>query len=347
MNIPIHSPLAALSKSPGELAAFVGVMLTAVLIALSVMATLGALRRARETTLLAPLIWTLISLSALTAALIAHTNAASHAGVGTSDKFWLLAVCSTFCPLMSLLGAKRPQNRAWQFIVFSFWIVAALPTISALILQPADPLEVPTLWRWFYAALLLLFGVNYLPTRFGPASLLATIGEAQLLWPYLPLTSFADSPSFSRGITLLGAGICVAWATSRIRFAQRRDWRNSAAPLPAWTNVWLAFRDMYGLVWGARMLERIESLLQSSNVAAWLQWNGFHSPSLDANSTDHHPLRSLQPSSSIITEPQQPASLPAAMAAVEPGVRNLLRRFVSNNWIDQRLNRPPQSSDPN
>jgi hypothetical protein len=325
-----------------ELITLTSILLTTLFIAVSLVIVGNGVRRARGTTLVAPLIWTLVSIFIVTSAFVALTYSAASASartIGSDDKWWLLAVCSTFCPLMSLLGAKRPQHRAWQWIVLSFWIVAAFPALEGLVFQPGEPLVVPILWRWFYAVLLLLSAVNYLPTRFAPASLLATAGQTLLVWPYLPMVSAAAGHAML-GITLLCAAVCLARVAAYFRFRKQQGWRGDAALLTGWTRVWIDFRDAYGLMWGARVMERIESLLQSPNAAAWLQWDGFHFPSLERNQTGSEDS-APSGNAAAITANQQEASSRNAIAAVEPGIRNLLRRFVSNDWIDQRLSAPP------
>jgi hypothetical protein len=242
--------------------------------------------------------------------------------------------------MMALLGAKRPQNLAWQWIVFSFWIIAALPAIQGLVLQPSEPLEVSTVWRWFYAILLLISAVNYLPTRYASASLLATAGQIVLFSPYLP-TGLIAHGSPLLGIPMLCGAVCLARLVSNFPFTRQHSWRGDAPPLAGWTRVWIDFRNAYGLVWGARVMERIESLLQSSKAPAWLQWDGFHFPSLEAERTDHDDAQPVGPDAIAYTASEQQADLHNKMAAVETGIRNLLRRFVSNEWIDRRLNAPP------
>ena len=84
----------------------------------------------------------------------------------TREKLDLLAATSTFCPVVALLGAKRPQNRPWFWIVLSLWGVAVLPVVESLIVQPDDWIEVHPLWQWFDAILVFVGCANHLPTRF-------------------------------------------------------------------------------------------------------------------------------------------------------------------------------------
>ncbi len=173
--------LGAPSGTPAELMALIKVLITASLIALAVIVVGGALRRARGTTLVAPLIWALISLLTVTTAFIWQVYSAARINLPSEENWWLIAICSTFCPLVSLLGAKRPQHKAWQWIVTSFWIIASLPAIQALALQPGEPLTVPIVWRWFYVVVLLIGAVNYLPTRYAIANLLFTVGQTDVV----------------------------------------------------------------------------------------------------------------------------------------------------------------------
>ena len=65
-------------------------------------------KRTEGTTLTAPLRWTLFALLLVCFSLLVET----FADLGTSAEFAIryLASTSTLCPLMAILGAKRPQN---------------------------------------------------------------------------------------------------------------------------------------------------------------------------------------------------------------------------------------------
>ena len=43
------------------------------------------------------------------------------------------AAVLSFAPTMALLGAKRPQNGAWQFVVITLWAILALPAFEVLL----------------------------------------------------------------------------------------------------------------------------------------------------------------------------------------------------------------------
>jgi hypothetical protein len=72
------------------------------------------------------------------------------------------------------------------------------------------------------------------------------------------------------------------------------------------------------LLWSLRVQERINALAQQSGWPLELTWNGFRKPGSEDG------LVKLDP---------------AIESAVRGSLRGLLRRFVSNEWIDCRLRR--------
>src|SRR6185295_15343995 len=93
----------------------------------------------RGTTLVAPWAW-----SALATLTVAGSEVA--AGLAGDLASWIvplrfMAAMSAFCPIMAVLGAKRPQDRAWQFIVLSLWAVLCLPAAGWWLFGAAGPQE--------------------------------------------------------------------------------------------------------------------------------------------------------------------------------------------------------------
>jgi hypothetical protein len=87
---------------------------------------------------------------------------------------------------------------------------------------------------------------------------------------------------------------------------------NSASTQSAsksYDRLWLDFRDLFGLLWGLRLQERVNA---ASTTAKWdveLQWQGF-----------------------------QPRRVPPEhREALRQAMTGLLRRFVSHEWIAARL----------
>jgi len=87
--------------------------------------------------------------------------------------------------------------------------------------------------------------------------------------------------------------------------------RGRAATDPL-SRVWLDFRDDFGAVWGLRVMERMNA---SSTMYDWplvLSWSG------------------LVPRDDLTDVFEAPPAL-------EDSLRTLLRRFVSREWIDERM----------
>lgn len=222
-----------------------------------------------------------------------------------------------FCPTVALLGAKRPQDRAWQLIVLSFWVILALPAAQAWLVRAGQPLMVHPIWSWFLVVLVLVGATNYLPTRYAAAAILAAGGQAILVWPELPWGSLpshnaADDWLPIVGLALLAAGAVAANIVKALRAPAKQE------PLD---RLWRDFRDQYGVVWGLRVAERINATATQNKWSARLTWHGL-------TQADGTPSESI-PETEI--ENLKQTLLP------------LLRRFVSAEWIDRRLAYKPEA----
>lgn len=263
----------------------------------------AARRNVRGTTLVATWWWSLAALiAAVGGELLIAWQVLADDTVAESLRY--AARVLLLCPTISLLGVKRPQDGPWNFIVLSLWGVLALPAAEALFLNTGQPLEVHGFRSWFVLALIFVSLVNTLPTRHWLAALAAVGGQTLLLFDYLPL-AVLPGPLTEFGFGLLAvAAILVALQGPR---------RTAATPLD---RLWLDFRDCFGLFWGLRVQER---LLATGRQAQWpvvLHWTGWTTP-------DGQPLREDLPEDH--------------RRAILVTFRGLLWRFVSNEWIDRRL----------
>ncbi len=265
-------------------------------------------RSLRETTLRAPLAWGV-------AALMALAGAEAMAAWGDVSQTFArhlryLAAVTTFCPLMALLGAKRPQDRGWQWVVATLVLVAALPSINTMAFFPASPIELHGFVRWFLVLPLWGLGLsNHLPTRYWPSSLLASGGQAWLLAPQMPELSWLMPVGITddlRVATAVGALAMSAtlWAVS---------WPPRRVVETPLNRVWLDFRDNFGTVWGLRIALRFQATAMICRWPQSLSWQGL--PAEEALPIEVH-------------------------AAMEESLRTLLRRFVSDDWIAARLSPP-------
>ncbi len=261
-------------------------------------------RRLQGTTLIAPWSWAVICLSALGA-----TETLSGLTITPTPESWIVplrfvSAMSTFCPSMALFGAKRPQDRAWQFIVLSLWAILSLPSCEWLLFGGMQ--EIHPARFWFLVVLMSVGAFNSLATRFWAAGLLYCGGQVALLTPFLPATH--DWLPGSQGPLLGLVLIVVAWS---LRAMGLPGPRLAKHPLD---RAWLDFRDSYGVVWGLRIAERINASAASYGWPSTLAWSGFVAK-------DGQCMTEVSP-------------------VVEEGFRNLLRRFVSPAWVDARMGEP-------
>jgi hypothetical protein len=206
-----------------------------------------------------------------------------------------------------LLGSKRPQHKAWNFVVLSLWAIVALPAAETFLLHPGRPVEMGGARGWFLWVLILLGPINFGLTRYWLASFSLAAGQIIALGPYLAVVHrrVVPQPEFL-GLMLAMTALVAAWLTSL----------GSIGAANAFDRLWLDFRDTFGLFWGLRVQERLNAAAKQNGWEVELTWSGFHNRSADTSAT--------------IIDPVIGSNLHAAF-------KGLLRRFVSGHWIAQRL----------
>ncbi len=285
-------------------------------------------RRIRGTTLVWPACWAMFSLAALAAAQVALALDAAPSAMHSYIRY--VAAATTFCPLMALLGGKRPQDRAWQLIVLSLWVVAALPALVEMAYRPSS-LQLHAAWRWLLLLPLVLMGLlNYLPTRFWPSAVLAACGQVGLLGEQLPLPGReAASWAPAHVVATVAMGLFLLAILLVALGIPRRD--------PGKTSIdrlWLDFRDNFGAVWALRVAERFNASAAMYNWRVQLTWSGLRAA--DATEPAHEDGHAREDDASEETA-----------AAMQASLRSLLRRFVSPEWIARRTLtcKPPDIQD--
>jgi hypothetical protein len=161
-------------------------------------------------------------------------------------------------------------------------------------------------------ALVLVMGCgNYVGTRFGSAACLFAAGQCLVV---MPATRFASqwsvAPDEYRAAGML---LCLLAAAVARRAASRPP------PVsPGVNRLWCNFRDTFGIVWAHRLQERINAEAAREQWPARLMPDGFV---WDAQADEPARARTLR--------------------RIDHTLRWLLRRFVDDSWIDERLARPP------
>jgi uncharacterized membrane protein YhaH (DUF805 family) len=254
----------------------------------------------RGTTLMAAWCWAIGAIAMIAVVEIMAASASLAAGSPWLSFARYAAAMASFCPTMALLGAKRPQDRAWNWIVLSLWAVLLVPAIQAAMTRPGEPIRLHAMWTGFVLLLTLIGPVNGLPTRFWPSVLLVGVGQLGLVWDYLPLgAENFNSP-------LLGlAAFCAAVLIAAAGWPRQRPAENQV------DQTWIDFRNMYGAIWGLRVAERFNQEAERNDLPVMLTWHGLVLKT--GNDIEKYRL------------------------ATTKTLRSLLLRFVSADWIDRRL----------
>ena len=252
-------------------------------------------RQIGRTTLAGPWIWTLIVL------LFA---AGVELAIRTGDPTLSLPVALRYTagvglllPMVSLLGAKRPQDKAWHLIVLTLWGVLILPAAESYFIRQGSTLHIHDARGWFLWVLIVTGWLNHVATRYSLESSLYSLAVVLSLAPHLPLLRWTQSyPLLASCLTL--------FASIRMLLHSRR--RRDDFSLDG---LWRDFRDSYGAVWGLRVAERVNATSESSGGGGRLAWSGF-----EWNNADDQQRK-----------------------AVVRTLRSLVLRFTSEDWWDQRM----------
>ena len=222
----------------------------------------------RGTTLAAPAAWAVAAAAALVAAETYLTTRPELEGTLGATLIRYAAAVGTFCPTMAVLGAKRPQDRGWQWVVLSLWVVLSAPAGQAWAVRGAGEFQLSAVWK-----------AAHLRARWGRDSeLWANALGANGRTPGHHagrLVAVADARRTEgrgrRGVALLTVGdLANAIACSQARDGQRARRLTLEA-----CRRWLAFRDGWGAFWGLRILNRINETAELSDWPVRLTWGGF------------------------------------------------------------------------
>ena len=215
-----------------------------------------------------------------------------------------LSALTLLCPTMALLGAKRPQHKPWSFVVLAFWFVLAIPGLRSLVLPGAGALQLDTFRIALLGVLLFLCLANYVLIR------------PIVFFFFLPQVFFLGLPALMSGDRYLGHGaflvafglLCIsAW----LAIISGRRFSPTVAPnrRAGLNRVWWDFRAYFGHIWAMRVADQLNGTFMRNDWDVVLKSDGFAGESLD---------------------PETELQMQQAMA-------NILRRFVSSQWIEERV----------
>lgn len=222
---------------------------------------LPAYRRLRGTTLLAPWVWAIACVAFWTGVEVFSNESRNYHPAA----LYYLAAAGTFCPMMAVMGAKRPQDRGWQWIVLSLWVVLALPVAQHMLFTRSQSFTVFAAWPLFLGVLVALELLNYLPTRFAVGAGLFAASQSLLLSHSLDwVPSINHAPNWAAWLAC--AAVASTWLLTSL---------SSAPCLLSPSTRWLRFRNAFGAFWALRVLQRVNQTAKIQNWPVRLQWSGF------------------------------------------------------------------------
>lgn len=230
---------------------------------------------------------------------------------GLADRLWYLSAVMMLCPLVAVLGARKPGNQAWNwFVIAPLVLVLNFPSFSLHgfgALSSTFEIEAPVAIG--YGLVLVMGAGNYFGTRFTLSTVLLTVALILCVGPVTaPLAEL-----FPSKLT------CRLWATLSLSAAFLNAARQASCGISTETpfdQVWIDFRDFLGIVWSKRMLDRINHTAREEQWPVRLELYGFIP-------TDEKADLPLSPKTS---------------KQIERTLRRYLKRFVEPDWIDRRLN---------
>ncbi len=284
-------------------------ILTAVA-ALAIMVATGVIATAamalRPTTLLVAWRW---AMGAVLIWLITLGGSLLNPGVDEIDELmWYSVVLLSLCPAIAVLGARRPGAAAWTwFVMLPMLAVLGWPMLTVWgsdLRAGSFQLEVPQLIGF---VLILLMGAgNYVGTKFWASACLYAVALCLLV---APLSTVAPE-GLQTGLARQMAGLALGGAAMMAR-VQSRNRLSTLSPID---QLWDDYRNMFGIVWGNRLQERLNGVARQQ---AW-------------------PLE-VTPMGIVWQESLTDEQRQETAAKLEQTLRWLLRRFVDPTWIDERL----------
>ena len=233
---------------------------------------------------------------------------------GWGKCLWYLAAVAALLPPIAALGARRPINRAWTwFVLLPLFLVFAWPVMPVVWNGAHHPeafdLETPLLLG---ILLVSVMGVgNYVGLRHTAAALLWLTAIWLIVLPLCSTTSGWLGQSSLWRITAVLAISAAGW------MASGQDSRiTSIEPSVPLNRLWQDFRELFGVVWGRRILERFNDDAQKRGAKLRLGWMGLED---------------------LSGKPVEISADPQELGTAETSLRWLLQKFVNSEWIDQRL----------
>jgi hypothetical protein len=180
-----------------------------------------------------------------------------------------VALCLSSCAGVTVLGARRPGDGAWNFVVVGLLAVLLLP-----IAEGRGQLNLSGFWIGFLGITQLVIGFNYGLTRFGPAALVFLSGCGCVAGTMIGAAG--DEPHLDSFVGKLGLGLIAVspWLAFLLLLSQK-------TPTTVFDQLWRDFRNRFGMIWALRVRDQFNRSAKNASWPAHLGWTGLNSGGRD------------------------------------------------------------------
>lgn len=222
-------------------------------------------------------------------------------------------------PFVGILGARRPGMKAWPwFVVVPLIAILQWPSLSQVMSEKATTaisIPTPTLLGFL---LVLLMGVgNYFGTINTAAGVICGIAVFLFVLPVSEWALFSNSWCVPTSCALLAFAASLLPGRYGALEAEAAIEIENADP----NQLWIDFRDIYGIVWAKRVMDRFNQFAVREQWDVMLSLDGFVNRSGNAVET------------SVVTNSERPLEI----------LCWILRRFVDTPFLRRYL---PESALP-
>jgi hypothetical protein len=274
-------------------------------------AVVSSTRSLRGTTIRVASWWALAGVTSWLIATVAAMFVVQQAGWVDTAHYVIAVVL--LCPLIAVLGARRPSANVWNlFVLVPLILVLMWPVVASSDVLKGRPLELESPSIVAFCLVLVMGAGNYFGTLSGLPAFLFACSQVCLvlpLWGHVP--DFFPDTQTARLVASFGVAWGI-WLVKRRRIASR-NWEG-----PALTKLWLDFIDTYGMVWGKRVMDRVNEAAVHEDWSCRLELDGFSNAD-----------------KSVDNDPQTPDA--ESLRQAEPIIRWLMKRFVDEAWVIDRI----------